>query len=119
MPRKCELLVKFTMQSAVGFDLQFSPAFYITTPLKLQTLSTILFLVSKLQNCELKQKAHGGRFEFCFDLQFSPAFNETTSHTFSSLTTALRLVSKPKNCELKQNNTPIQPTNQSPTIQAV
>ncbi len=46
------------MQPAVGFDLQFSPAFNATTPHLLFSLTTNLLLVFKPKNCELKQKAH-------------------------------------------------------------
>jgi len=44
------------MQAAEGFDLQFSPAFNVITPHLLFSLPTILLLVSKPKNCELKQK---------------------------------------------------------------
>jgi hypothetical protein len=46
------------MQAVEGFDLQFSPAFNVTTPHYLFSHTTILQPVSKPKNCELKQ-------EFC------------------------------------------------------
>ena len=44
------------MQTAVGFDLQFSPAFNETTAHDSSSLTIALRLVFKPKNCELKQK---------------------------------------------------------------
>jgi len=107
------------MQSAVGFDLQFSPAFNETTPLTYSSLTTAFQLVSKLQNCELKQKAHRGRFEFCFNSKPSFSFDSIGQKLNFLLLLHIVAILKRIGLKSKQNNAPFQPSNQSPTIYAV
>jgi len=62
------------MQAVAGFDLQFSPAFNETTHHYLFSLTTILQLVSKPKNCELKQDG-GFAVKFCFNSKPSFSFD--------------------------------------------
>jgi len=66
---------KIAISTEGGFDLQFSPAFNETTRLTSCSLPNALQLISKPENCELKQRQNHRQPDYFFVLKEIPEFS--------------------------------------------